>query len=987
MNFINNLAIKKKLLLLISLPLLGLLFFSITQNISIYKEIKEADKIEIGIRFAKAISELLHETQKERGFTAGFIGSEGEEFANELLAQRKLTNSKIKLFLDEENNMEDFFPSESLDKNIKSIQKRLEKINIIREEVDNNKIKVSDAISFYTNINSLLLEDVVLISKLTDNASLSQEITAYSNFLLSKERAGIERAIGTNTLSRDSFAKGMREKLDKLISEQDSYIDSFKYYASAESIKYYEDTVKGKEVDEVTRIRKTLQGAILKQRIIASIAEYIGYGGMIHNFKNFLIRGEDVYKNSVEEQYVELIKLLNKYKNTPDLKVEELRLVDIIEKTFTTYHNNLDIIAKGLSSNMDIRQLDRTIQVNDRPAMVALYRLSINLFGDDATYWFSQITKKINLLKKVDDHLSNELLDNVTYLESSLYTTFITTLILTILALLVVFAMATYITKNITSSLDTFKNGLSDFFKYTLREKKTITLMDINTKDEFGQMSEDINNQIEKTSKLMEEDKIVVAEIDDVIKKVRNGFFCYTIKSHGATQEVEVLRTNINDMLIDIKTKFDMINKLLDAYASGDYKYSLPEKDVNEMGGDMGSLVTSTILLGSNISQLVAMISNSGDELSASTNILSDGSRKLSSSSTNQASSIEETAASLEEITATIKSNNENIMVMTSLSDELNNSSNTGKELASLTSSSMEEINDKVSAINDAIEVIDQIAFQTNILSLNAAVEAATAGEAGKGFSVVAAEVRNLANRSAEAAKDIKKLVEDASNKSKQGKEISSKMIDGYIKLSEKIIETKKIIDDVSLSSKEQETGIIQINAAINDLDNVTQENAQTASSIDSLSFKVKDLSKRLLEITKSANIDDKILKQVCDVELINDIAKYKNDHINFKDNNFKKLDTFESWNVEDCHSCNLGKWIDSCEDNSKIFVNTLAWNELKLEHEKVHKSVQDYIDANANREDNSTLVNLSINIESATRGVFNNLDNVLLENCKLIKK
>ena len=987
MNFINNLAIKKKLLLLVSLPIIGLLFFAITQNIAIYKEIKKVEEIEIGIRFTRAISTLVHETQKERGMTAGFIGSKGQKFGDKLVIQRKLTNEKYKLFLSANNDMANSFQSPILLEKIKTVISRLKNINKIRNSVDTQSIEVGKAISYYSTTNSMLLDSVVIISKLTDNAALSQELTAFGSFLLSKERAGIERAVGANTLSRDSFAPGMREKLSKLVSEQDSYIATFKHYATKESIDFLNKTVIGKDVEEVNRIRYTLLNSVNKHKIIASIGEYIGYGGIIHNFKNFVIRGNKKYQDNVNAQYDELIKLINKYKEFPNLKPKELELLDIVEKTFTKYHHGLPKIAEAIANNIDISTLDKIIKVSDNPAMVALYKLSINLFSDEPTYWFEEITKKINLLKKVDDHLSQEMLHDVIAMEESLYATFITTLILTIISLLVVFLMAIYITKNIVSSLEIFKGGLSDFFKYTLREKDTITLMEIKGKDEFGQMSEDINLQIKKTADLMEQDKIVVAEIDDVMKKVKNGFFCYTIKSHGATLEVEALRTNINEMLIDTKEKFDSINKLLDGYASGDYMATLPSKDINEMGGDMGSLVTSTILLGSNISQLVAMITNSGTELSRSTNILSNGAQKLSSSSTNQAASLEETAASIEEITSTIQSNNENIIQMASLSDELNISSTTGKELASLTSSSMDEINEKVIAINEAITIIDQIAFQTNILSLNAAVEAATAGEAGKGFAVVAAEVRNLASRSAEAAKDIKTLVEDASSKSKHGKEISSKMIEGYTKLSEKIIQTKNIIDDVSVSSKEQESGMIQINTAINNLDSVTQENAQTASSIDTLSLEAKELSRRLLEITKSAKIEDKTLDQVCDVELIADIAKYKNDHINFKDNNFKKLDSFESWTVVDCHSCNLGKWIDSCESNSRIFTNGTVWNQLKISHEKVHQGVQNYINANANKETNSELSKLSIGIEEATKEVFNGLDNVLIENCKLSEK
>ena len=987
MNFINNLAIKKKLLLLISLPLLGLLFFSINQNHTIYNKMEETRKTEIRINFATTISALLHETQKERGYTAGYLGSKGKKFKDELAAQRKLTNKRYKLFLESYENTSLNTKSDLLDKNIKIVIQRLNNLSNIRKNVDSFDIKTSSAISYYTQNNTILINSVIVLAKLTNDAVMSREITAFANFLLAKERAGIERAVGTNALARDSFGDGMREKLQKLISEQDSYTRAFKHYASVESIKFFDETVKGEAIDEVNRIRQTLVGAVDKHKIIAQVGEYIGYGGIIHNFKNYVIRNERKYYDRVNVQYEQLLLLLNKYKNIPNLKPEELELLRTVEETFFKYYNGIRTISKAIVNDQKISDIDRLVQVNDNPAMIALYKLGINFFSDEPEYWFSEITKKINLLKKVDNHLSSKLLEHISQLNSDYNQKFISTLLFTLLSLIIVILLANRIRNNILSSLDNFKDGLYDFFKYTLREKEDITLLTINGKDEFGQMSEEINNQIQKSSKLMEQDKKVVTEIDDIMKKVKNGFFCYTIKSHGATKEVEVLRTNINDMVVDTKSKFDMINKLLDSYANGNYKFKLSDDVINNMGGDMGSLVNSAILLGSNTSQLVAMISNSGVELSKSTSTLSSGSQKLSASSTNQASSLEETAASIEEITSTIQANNQNIMQMSTLSDELNNSSTTGKELASLTSSSMEEINDKVTAINEAITIIDQIAFQTNILSLNAAVEAATAGEAGKGFAVVAQEVRNLASRSAEAAKDIKTLVEDASNKSKHGKEISSRMIDGYNNLSEKIVETKRIIDDVSTSSREQEAGMIQINSAINNLDSVTQENAQTASSIDSLSEEVKDLSTRLLEITKSAQIPDETLDLVCDVELISDVAKYKNDHINFKDNNFKKLDTFQTWKVVDCHSCNLGKWIDSCENNSRIFVNTKAWSDLKIAHEKVHNGVQKYISANANKEDNEKLSDLSVQIEAATRGVFDNLDNVLIENCALIKE
>ncbi|OQR40843.1 chemotaxis protein, partial [Aliarcobacter cryaerophilus] len=193
----------------------------------------------------------------------------------------------------------------------------------------------------------------------------------------------------------------------------------------------------------------------------------------------------------------------------------------------------------------------------------------------------------------------------------------------------------------------------------------------------------------------------------------------------------------------------------------------------------------------------------------------------------------------LEEITGNVTNTTEKIAQMSVLAKNVTDSASQGLALATKTTRAMDEINQQVTAINEAITVIDQIAFQTNILSLNAAVEAATAGEAGKGFAVVAQEVRNLASRSAEAAREIKSLVENATAKANEGKDIADEMI---------LVLKINLISDIEMSSKEQLSGIEQINDAVNQLDQQTQQNAAISTQTNDIAITSDKIAKLIVE-------------------------------------------------------------------------------------------------------------------------------------------
>ena len=269
-------------------------------------------------------------------------------------------------------------------------------------------------------------------------------------------------------------------------------------------------------------------------------------------------------------------------------------------------------------------------------------------------------------------------------------------------------------------------------------------------------------------------------------------------------------------------------------------------------------LITDINKLKDAITKMLMENKQIGMNLSSSSGSLLNNVDILNQNSNEAAARLEETAAAIEQITGNIRSTTENIVKMAGFASEVTLSSQKGEKLAKQTTVAMDEINSEVTSINEAITIIDQIAFQTNILSLNAAVEAATAGEAGKGFAVVAQEVRNLASRSAEAAREIKNLVENATNKADHGKRIADEMISGYMGLNENIAKTIELISDIETSSKEQQHGIEQINDAIGSLDNQTQKNAAIAAQTKEIAADTNDIAKDVIENVNSKEFTGK---------------------------------------------------------------------------------------------------------------------------------
>ena len=419
--------------------------------------------------------------------------------------------------------------------------------------------------------------------------------------------------------------------------------------------------------------------------------------------------------------------------------------------------------------------------------------------------------------------------------------------IILIIAIFIIISLV-YITRVINNSLNSFQSGLNQFFAFLNNETKNINLLDEKNDDEFGNMSKIINLNILKVQENIKKDKELIDNATKVANDIKDGHLNSRITKNSNSNELNELKNVINQMLENLNLNINNILNVLKSYSQYDYRTKVNTKSIK---GDILELCENINIVGNTITKMLVESKRVGLDLQNSANILVKNVKNLTQNANTTAASLEETAAAVEEITSTIVKNSQNIDEMSKYSKNVISALKTGEELANKTTISMDEINNQVQAINESITLIDQIAFQTNILSLNAAVEAATAGEAGKGFAVVAAEVRNLASRSAEVAREIKILVENATLKANDGKDIATQMIDGYSILNNNIQNTVTLINSVSTASKEQQIGIEQINDSINQLDRQTQEIANISSTTQQIAQKTNNIA---IEIVNNSN-------------------------------------------------------------------------------------------------------------------------------------
>ena len=335
----------------------------------------------------------------------------------------------------------------------------------------------------------------------------------------------------------------------------------------------------------------------------------------------------------------------------------------------------------------------------------------------------------------------------------------------------------------------------------------------------------------------------VEKEVSEIVAAAARGDFNSRIEMRGKEGFFHLLGSSINQLLDTSAGGLAEIRRMLNALANG----NLNERIDSSYEGVFGELKDAANATSDNLRQIVVQIAESVDTIATAAGEISAGNQNLSSRTEQQAASLEETASSMEELTSTVRQNAENARQANQLAIGASDVAVKGGDVVGEVVTTMSAITDSAKKVVDIISVIDGIAFQTNILALNAAVEAARAGEQGRGFAVVASEVRNLAQRSAAAAKEIKGLISE----SVENVESGSKLVDEAGRTMQEIVQAVKRVTDlmseISAASSEQSQGIDQVNQTVTGLDEMTQQNAalveQAAAAAESLQEQADSLS------------------------------------------------------------------------------------------------------------------------------------------------
>lgn len=861
---INNLKLGKKLGLMLIIPLVSLVFFSGKQFFNAQKTAAEASAMSELIDMAIATNQLLDTLVIEKEITEKYQRARGKKHGEEMEAARGDSDKAIETLNKKLSGIDSDSVSESYKIQVKSSQDMLATISEKRAAINNKKLRRNKAALFYQELNSNLLDIIGLLPAMSPSKEAAIISAAYSNFLHVKSLAIIERKVLSNVFKNDQFVGTAFSDFNNAVSGQNVYESVYLSLASAEQKEFYKATMVGDYIEKTAAMR-------------AKAFQASDYGA-------FGIEQSDWIQQQTGK-IVLLNKIADSLTNTLTIKAKEMgdaassilmsaALVSILSIVITLFLGY--IIQKGIRESVDTAlgivqkiakgDLSGNITVNTTDELGNMLE-SLKVMQTDLKDRIekdAKISRENSRIRQALDNVSANVMlanqeNNIIYMNDAAMAMFI--------------CAEEGISKDISGfSVDELVgSNIEDIFNGSNSQKDIVNSLHKRLDDEFilgGHTLHFIANPVisdsdERIGTVVEwEDRTLEVntekEIERIVTAAKSGDLEDRIATQGKSGFFLNLSEGINDMVGEISNTLNDIKYVMSALSQGDLTHHI----TNSYGGTFGEVsdhVNETI---SKFASVITDIRGSTSELTHTSSEISNGNNSLSSRTEQQASALEETAASMEELTSIVKQNSDNAQQANTLAASAREVANKGGGVVDGAINAMSEINSSSNKIAEIIGVIDEIAFQTNLLALNASVEAARAGEQGRGFAVVATEVRNLAQRSATAAKEIKELIQDSVQKVEVGSSLVNESGETLSEIVQGIKKVGDIVGEIAAASAEQSAGIDQANKAVASMDEMTQQNAALADKTSSQSVDMTQGANAILDQMTFFKLSDSEIKK-----------------------------------------------------------------------------------------------------------------------------